>query len=58
MRFVCSDGLALNGHAPRIFTKTSKRGLPWVSVTFGSCFVLIAFMGIKSGPGKGQSHIE
>lgn len=45
-------GLALNGQAPRIFSKTSKRGLPWVSVVFCSLFTLISYMGISSGPGK------
>lgn len=45
-------GLALNGQAPRVFRKTSKRGLPWVSVTFCSLFSLIAYMGTSSGPGK------
>jgi len=56
--FVYSDGLALNGQAPAIFTKTSRSGLPWVSVTFGSFFALIGFMSISSGPGKGEGHIE
>jgi amino acid permease len=55
MGFVSSDGLALNGQAPRIFSRTSKSGLPWVSVVFCSLFALIAFMGISTGPGKGQA---
>jgi len=45
-------GLALNGQAPQIFARTSRSGLPWVSVTFCSLFSLIAYMGISSGPGK------
>ncbi|KAF9651914.1 amino acid permease [Thelephora ganbajun] len=45
-------GLAFNGQAPRIFSKTLKNGLPWASVAFCSLFTLIAYMGISSGPGK------
>lgn len=55
MGFVPLDGLSVNGNAPRIFSKTSKSGLPWVAVTFQALFALIAYMGIKSGPGKGQA---
>ncbi|TCD69700.1 hypothetical protein EIP91_006467 [Steccherinum ochraceum] len=45
-------GLAMVGNAPKIFTRTSKRGLPWVSVTFCACFSFLAFMGVKDGSGK------
>lgn len=48
-----SDGLSLNGQAPRVFSRTTKRGLPWVSVTFCSLFSLLAYMAISTGPGKG-----
>ena len=58
MPLLSSDGLALNGQAPRIFTKTSKNGLPWASVTFCSLFALISYMGISSGPGKGRLSLR
>lgn len=46
------DGLALVGNAPRVFTKTSKNGLPWVSVIFCSLFSSLAYMGISNGAGR------
>lgn len=46
------DGLALTGNAPRIFTKTSKNGLPYVSVFFCAAFCALAYMSVSSGGGK------
>ncbi|KAF9513610.1 hypothetical protein BS47DRAFT_1344093 [Hydnum rufescens UP504] len=34
------------------FSHTSKSGLPYVSVTFCALFCSLAYMGVKSGPGK------
>ncbi|KAG6845971.1 hypothetical protein H0H87_011019 [Tephrocybe sp. NHM501043] len=45
-------GLAKSGNAPRIFLKTSKAGLPWVSLVFCSAFALLSYMGVNSGAGK------
>ncbi|TFK64955.1 amino acid permease [Pluteus cervinus] len=45
-------GLALSGNAPRIFMKTSKRGLPYVSVMFNASFAFLAFMGVSKGSGR------
>ncbi|KZT21651.1 hypothetical protein NEOLEDRAFT_732646 [Neolentinus lepideus HHB14362 ss-1] len=45
-------GLAMAGNAPRIFMKTSKRGLPYVSIIFCALFSLLSYMGVKSGSGK------
>ncbi|KAG8849716.1 hypothetical protein FRB96_000656 [Tulasnella sp. 330] len=45
-------GLALTGNAPRIFTKTSKNGLPYVSVFFCAIFCTLAYMSVSSGGGK------
>ncbi|KAL2824979.1 putative arginine permease [Aspergillus pseudoustus] len=42
-------GLAARGHAPRIFLKTRKDGLPWVSVLFCGAFSLISFMAASHG---------
>ncbi|GLB36338.1 putative amino acid [Lyophyllum shimeji] len=45
-------GLAAAGNAPSIFLKTSKRGLPYVSLIFCSLFALLSYMGVNSGSGK------
>ncbi|KAJ3491909.1 hypothetical protein NLI96_g345 [Meripilus lineatus] len=44
--------LSVNGSAPRIFSRVSKHGLPYVAVGFQSLFGLLAYMGIKSGSGR------
>ena len=46
-----TDGLAIAGNAPKVFTRTSKSGLPWVSVIFCASFTLLAFMAISNGAG-------
>jgi len=45
-------GLAIAGNAPRIFLKTSKSGLPYVSIITCSAFSLLAFMGTSTGAGR------
>lgn len=45
-------GLALAGNAPKVFLKTARNGLPYVSVIFCACFALLGFMGVKSGSGR------
>ncbi|KAF9513616.1 hypothetical protein BS47DRAFT_1344108 [Hydnum rufescens UP504] len=45
-------GLAISGNAPKFFAATSKAGLPYVSVIFCALFCSLAYMGVKSGPGK------
>ncbi|KZS93405.1 amino acid permease [Sistotremastrum niveocremeum HHB9708] len=45
-------GLALTGAAPRIFTRTSKSGLPYVAVIFCSLFAGLAYMSVSSGSNK------
>ncbi|KAG9314529.1 amino acid permease [Chiua virens] len=45
-------GLAAVGSAPRIFLRTSKSGLPYVSVTFCASFTLLAFMAASASAGK------
>jgi len=45
-------GLSLAGNAPRVFSKVSKSGLPYVSVIFCSLFSVLAYMGITAGSGK------
>jgi len=45
-------GLAKAGNAPKIFLRTWRNGLPWVSVVFNALFSVLAYMGIKTGSGK------
>ncbi|KAF9513654.1 hypothetical protein BS47DRAFT_1362222 [Hydnum rufescens UP504] len=45
-------GLSISGNAPRIFSRTSRSGLPYVSVIFCSLFCTLSYMGVKSGSGK------
>lgn len=47
-----SDGLALAGNAPKIFARTSRNGLPYVSLAFCALFSTLAYMGVKTGSGK------
>jgi len=44
-------GLAIVGNAPKIFAKTSRKGLPYVSIIFCALFACLAFMGVNSGSG-------
>ncbi|KAF8973746.1 amino acid permease [Flammula alnicola] len=45
-------GLAAVGNAPRIFLKTSRNGLPYISVLFSSLFALLGYMGTQEGAGR------
>lgn len=49
---IFADGLAASHNAPALFLRTSKSGLPYLSVLFCSLFTLLAFMAVVSGPGK------
>ncbi|VDB94649.1 unnamed protein product [Peniophora sp. CBMAI 1063] len=42
-------GLAIRGQAPKIFTYTTKNGLPLLAVLFCCCFSLLSFMNHSSG---------
>ena len=44
-------GIALNGDLPKIFTRTTKQGLPYVALGVASLFSLLAYMGIGQGSG-------
>jgi len=44
-------GLAIAGNAPKLFARTSKSGLPYVSVIFCASFALLAFMAVSTGAG-------
>ncbi|KAF8550179.1 amino acid permease, partial [Imleria badia] len=45
-------GLAVSGSAPKIFSRTTRSGLPHVAVGVCSCFALLAYLTIGDGPGK------
>ena len=45
-------GLALAGNAPSIFGRTSRSGLPYVSVGFCAAFCALAYMGLSAGSYK------
>jgi amino acid transporter len=44
-------GLAVSGNAPKLFARTSKSGLPYISVIFCASFTLLAFMAVSTGAG-------
>jgi hypothetical protein len=50
--YSCTDGLALKGHAPRIFARVTSWGLPYLSVVVSAAFGLLAYMGVSSGAGR------
>ncbi|KAL7413819.1 amino acid permease [Mrakia frigida] len=45
-------GIALNGDLPKIFTRTTKGGLPYVALFVASLFSFLAYMGIGTSSGK------
>ncbi|KIY66560.1 putative general amino acid permease [Cylindrobasidium torrendii FP15055 ss-10] len=45
-------GLAAAGNAPKIFLRTTKHGLPWVSVGFCAMFSALAFMTLSTSAGQ------
>jgi amino acid transporter len=44
-------GLAVSGSAPKVFARTTRSGLPYVSVTICAVFALLAYMTLSSGAG-------
>nr|XP_031857407.1 glyceraldehyde-3-phosphate dehydrogenase, type I [Kwoniella shandongensis]KAA5524479.1 glyceraldehyde-3-phosphate dehydrogenase, type I [Kwoniella shandongensis] len=42
-------GMALRGQAPRIFARTTTRGLPVLAIVFSSLFTALSFMSLSSG---------
>ena len=42
-------GLALEKKAPKIFSRVSRFGIPWVAVIFLSLFICLGFMSLSSG---------
>lgn len=44
-------GLALSGNAPKVFMKTTRKGMPYVAVTFCALFASFAYLSLGSGSG-------
>ncbi|ORY67817.1 amino acid permease/ SLC12A domain-containing protein [Pseudomassariella vexata] len=42
-------GMARDGQAPKIFTRTSRWGIPWISVSLFCAFISLAFMSLSTG---------
>ncbi|KAI5236630.1 amino acid permease-like protein [Aureobasidium subglaciale] len=42
-------GMAKEGRAPKIFTKTNKFGIPWISVSLFGVFLCLAFLSLSHG---------
>ena len=42
-------GMARDGHAPMIFARCTKRGVPYVSFIFTGCFMGLAYLVASSG---------
>ncbi|KAK0198659.1 amino acid permease [Armillaria mellea] len=45
-------GLAASGNAPKVFLRTTRKGLPYVSIIFCSLFATLSYMGVNEGSGK------
>jgi amino acid transporter len=45
-------GMALNGEAPKIFGKTTKKGVPWAAVLLTWAVGLLAFLNVSETGGK------
>lgn len=45
-------GLAKNGKAPKIFTRVTKNGVPYVSLAFSSLFGCLAYLNVDTGSAK------
>ncbi|TXT16043.1 hypothetical protein VHUM_00546 [Vanrija humicola] len=50
-------GLAVNGHAPGVFGRTSARGVPYVAILSCAAFGALAYMSIKSSAGTAFGYL-
>jgi amino acid transporter len=50
-------GLAIRGHAPRIFGHTSKHGVPYPAILTSACFATLAFMTLSAGAGQAFGYL-
>jgi amino acid transporter len=51
-------GMAKEGRAPKIFTKTNRFGIPWVSVSLFSIFLCLSFLSLSSGANVAFSWLQ
>lgn len=49
-------GLAMDGHAPAIFRRCNKRGVPYVSLLFTGAFMALAYMTLSAGGSQTFSY--
>ena len=42
-------GMAREGHAPKIFLRTNRMGIPYVAVSFISIFICLGYMTLSAG---------
>lgn len=48
-------GLAIEGKAPRIFSRVNGLGVPWPALILCTCFCFLVFLNVHSSGAKGQS---
>lgn len=42
-------GMAREGHAPKIFLRTNRYGIPWLAISLFSLFICLAFLSLSEG---------
>ena len=42
-------GMAREGHAPKIFLRTNRFGIPWLSISLFAVFISLAFLSLSEG---------
>ncbi|OWZ67742.1 hypothetical protein AYX14_01695 [Cryptococcus neoformans] len=45
-------GLSITRQAPKIFSRTTRRGLPWISISFCALFAALSYMSLQSTAGE------
>ncbi|AFR95028.2 AAT family amino acid transporter [Cryptococcus neoformans C23] len=45
-------GLSIARQAPKIFSRTTRRGLPWISISFCALFAALSYMSLQSTAGE------
>lgn len=50
-------GLARDGHAPKIFARCTKRGVPYVAFIFTGCFMGLAYLSASEGEQRSFGHL-
>ncbi|PWN48032.1 hypothetical protein IE53DRAFT_320134 [Violaceomyces palustris] len=50
-------GLAIEGKAPRIFTRVNRFGVPYVALCFTACFCSLAYINLAEGGSKSFNYL-